>query len=157
MQKLSGVIGLGVCLAATTCLGNETNTLGARVASAAAAVESDEWSWQHATYGPLEMGMSAGMPLVGMFVGGAVGTIVPVKGMKPGCKALVPYTAVAGVAVGAVAGALLTPVVMAEGLFDTFTGGAFANRPFAWFNVRVLTGTDDRKDKAEAPAAEKEK
>lgn len=153
IQRLTGMMVLSICLATTVCLGNGTNTLAKRVANAAAAVESDEWCWQNATYGPLEIGSSAGMPFVGMFLGGMIGTIVPLKGMKPGCKVLVPYMAIGGVAVGAVAGALLTPVVMIEGLFDTFTGGAFANRPFAWFNVRVLTSTDDILDDGDGQEA----
>jgi|GEM_PF-5849569 len=104
---------------------------------APAAQAGQGWTWKRLAYGPIELGAAGLMPVMGIFVGGTIGAIVPLKGMHPYCKVLVPYTAVGGAAVGATAGAVLAPVIVAEGLFDTLTGGAFAERPFAWFNVKV--------------------
>lgn len=106
-------------------------------APASSAPADNGWTWKRLTYGPIEIGAAALMPLMGIFVGGTIGAIVPLKGMHPYCKVLVPYMAVGGSAVGATAGAILTPVILAEGVVDTVTGGAFAERPFAWFNVKV--------------------
>jgi len=103
----------------------------------AAAESGAGWTWKRLAYGPIELGAAGLMPVMGIFVGGTIGAIVPLKGMHPYCKVLVPYTAVGGGAVGATAGAMLAPVIVAEGVFDTLTGGAFAERPFAWFNVKV--------------------
>lgn len=112
--------------------------LGAAAAPQAPAAQAGEgWTWKRLAYGPVELGAAGLMPVMGIVVGGTIGAIVPMKGMHPYCKVLVPYTAVGGGAVGATAGAMLAPVIVAEGLFDTLTGGAFAERPFAWFNVKV--------------------
>lgn len=108
-----------------------------QAASEAPAQTDNGWTWKRLSYGPIEIGAAALMPIMGIFVGGTIGAIVPIKGMHPYCKVLVPYTAVGGGAVGATAGAMLTPIILVEGVFDTFTGGAFAERPFAWFNVKV--------------------
>jgi len=99
--------------------------------------DNPQWSWQNLGYGPIEIGSGALAPMAGTFIGGVVGVMLPLKGMQPACAPLVPYTAVGGAAAGTVAGAMLAPVVMIEGLFDTLTGGAFAHRPFAWFNVKI--------------------
>ncbi|GEM_PF-1933542 len=99
--------------------------------------DDPQWSWKKMGYGPIEIGSGALAPMVGAFIGGVVGVMLPLKGMQPACAPLVPYTAVGGAAAGTVAGAMLTPVVIVEGLFDTLTGGAFAHRPFAWFNVKI--------------------
>ncbi|MCX7002567.1 MAG: hypothetical protein NTV22_04760 [bacterium] len=99
--------------------------------------DDPQWSWKNMGYGPIEIGSGALAPMVGAFIGGVVGVMLPLKGMQPACAMLVPYTAVGGAAAGTVAGAMLAPIVMVEGLCNTVTGGAFSHRPFAWFNVKI--------------------
>jgi len=99
--------------------------------------DDPQWSWKNMGYGPIEIGSGALAPMVGAFIGGVVGVMLPLKGMQPACAMLVPYTAVGGAAAGTVAGAMLAPIVIAEGLCNTVTGGAFSHRPFAWFNVKI--------------------
>jgi hypothetical protein len=96
-----------------------------------------EWTAANLAYGPIEIGSGAVAPLAGMVAGGVIGFLLPLKGMSEGCAPLVPYTTVGGAAVGTVAGAMLAPIVIVEGLFDTFTGGAFSDRLYSWFNIRV--------------------
>lgn len=113
--------------------GGETST----TASVTEAEEEEGWTWERLSYGPIELCAAGLMPVIGIFAGGTIGAVIPMKGMHPYCKVLVPYMAIGGAAVGATAGAILAPVVVMEGVFDTLTGGAFASRPFAWFNVKV--------------------
>ena len=54
---------------------------------------SNDWTWKRLAYGPIELCAAGLMPLMGIFVGGTIGAIVPLKGMHPYCKVLVPYTA----------------------------------------------------------------
>ncbi|MCX7847808.1 MAG: hypothetical protein N2595_07255 [bacterium] len=129
----------------TERMGSEAPSGGAAARGAAGAEKEEEgggWTWERVTYGPLELCAAGLMPVVGIFVGGTIGTLVPMKGMHPYCKVLAPYMAVGGGAVGATAGAILAPIIVVEGLFDTLTGGAFAERPFAWFNVKVPLNGD---------------
>jgi hypothetical protein len=91
-------------------------------------------------------------PFVGTFGGIVLGVAVPVQGMTSGSEVLIPYTAASGMALGTATGAMLTPILMAEGLWDTLTFGAFADRPFSWFNTNVQFKAEVDVSKMEAGA-----
>lgn len=113
--------------------------------------DDPEWSWKNLGYGPIEIGSGALAPLGGGVIGGIIGALLPLKGMNEYCAPLVPYTAVGGAAAGTAAGAMLSPIVIVEGLFDTLTGGAFASRPFAWFNVKIPVAAQMQQTFGDAP------
>jgi hypothetical protein len=134
--RFSVSLGLVCAMCAASCMANMTN-LAVRVAEAEQAAGSETWTWSRVGYGPLEIASTALVPLAGILVGGLIGVLVPLKGMESHCVPLVPYTAVAGGAIGATTGAMLSPIIAVEGVFDLMTAGAFAKRPFSWFNVKV--------------------
>jgi hypothetical protein len=113
--------------------------------------DDPEWSWKNLGYGPIEIGSGALAPIGGGVIGGIIGALLPLKGMNEYCAPLVPYTAVGGAAAGTAAGAMLSPIVVVEGLFDTLTGGAFASRPFAWFNVKIPVAAQMQQTFGDAP------
>ena len=96
--------------------------------------ESEDWVIGNLTIGPIELLSTGFLPLAGAAGGGVIGGVIPFKGMQSDwCALLLPYTIPAGIGGGAVIGALLAPVVAIEGVFDTLTFGAFADKPFDWF------------------------
>lgn len=99
---------------------------------------STNWTAGNLAYGPLELIAGAGAPVVGALVGFGVGAVVPSFFMKKGSEILLPATITCGAAAGAACGLAITPVCAVEGVFDTLTGGAFANGYFSWINTDHL-------------------
>jgi len=156
MSRTHLIITLVLAVAAMAACGRAATTNSAGVLAARPA-ETNEWSMRNLATGPIEMGGGAVLPMIGMLAGGIIGAEVPLEYMEPGCAALAPYGAVAGATVGTVAFALLSPVVIIEGLFDTFTGGLCAARPFAWFNVKVPMDSGDLLGEPEMNGGAKDK
>ncbi len=101
---------------------------------------STNWTAGNLAYGPLELIAGAGAPVLGALVGFGVGAVVPSFFMKKGSEILLPATIPCGTAAGAACGLAITPVCAVEGIFDTLTGGAFANGYFSWINTDHLKG-----------------
>lgn len=97
------------------------------------ATTSTSWSAKNLGYGPLELVSGALAPLGGMLIGAFIGAMIPIENMEKNRYLVVPYSTLAGAATGTTMGAMVSPIVIIEGIFDTLTGGAFASRPFAWF------------------------
>ena len=96
---------------------------------------STNWSAGNLAYGPVEILSGAGIPVIGMFTGLAVGTATPYFFMKKGSEILLPFTIPCGAAAGAACGLAITPICVVEGVFDTITGGIFADEYFSWVNT----------------------
>ena len=155
MSKRHLVTMLALAVAAMAACGHAATTNSAGVLTTQPA-ETNEWSMRNLATGPIEVGGGAILPMIGMLAGGIIGAEVPLEYMEPGCAVLAPYGALAGATVGAVAFALLSPVVIIEGMFDTFTGGLFATRPFAWFNVKMPMDSGDLLGEPETNGGAKE-
>ncbi|NLF37930.1 hypothetical protein GX586_00700 [bacterium] len=140
-MKRIPVLALAIVAACALCRAEEQKAAKAQAEpraaeSPAAEAAATEWSAKNLLYGPFEIGYGATLPL---FIGGLgtyFGAAIPFQAMKPGSQALLPYTIPAGMAFGATAGALFSPVIILEGVVDTLTCGAFADRPFDWFIQR---------------------
>ena len=101
---------------------------------------STNWTAGNLAYGPLELIAGAGAPALGALVGLGVGIAVPHFFMKKGSEILLPATIPCGAVAGAACGLAITPVCAVEGIFDTLTGGIFANGYFSWINTDHLKG-----------------
>jgi len=101
---------------------------------------STNWTAGNLAYGPIELIAGVGAPVIGTLVGLGVGAAVPSFFMKKGSEILLPATIPCGAAAGAACGLAITPVCAVEGIFDTLTGGAFADGYFSWINTDHLKG-----------------
>jgi hypothetical protein len=97
------------------------------------ATTSTSWSAKNLGYGPIELVSGALAPLGGMLIGGFIGAMIPIETMEKNQYLVVPYSTLAGAATGTTMGAMVSPIIVLEGVFDTLTGGLFASRPFSWF------------------------
>jgi hypothetical protein len=77
-----------------------------------------------------------------MLLGGIIGAMVPIETMQKNTYIVVPYSTVAGAATGTTIGALVSPIILLEGVIDTITGGLFADRPFSWFTFSEIASED---------------
>ena len=99
---------------------------------------STNWTAGNLAYGPLELIAGAGAPVLGTLIGFGVGAVVPSFFMKKGSEILLPATIPCGAVAGAACGLAITPVCAVEGVFDTLTGGIFADGYFSWINTDHL-------------------
>ena len=99
---------------------------------------STNWTAGNLVYGPIEILAGAGTPVIGMLAGFGAGAAIPHFFMKKGSEILLPVTIPCGMAAGTACGLAITPICAIEGLFDTLTGGMFANGYFSWINTDDL-------------------
>ncbi|RLD12578.1 MAG: hypothetical protein DRI44_00105 [Chlamydiae bacterium] len=99
---------------------------------------STNWAAGNLVYGPIEILAGVGTPVIGMFAGFGAGIAVPHFFMKKGSEILLPATIPCGTVAGAACGLAITPICAIEGLFDTLTGGFFADGYFSWINTSDL-------------------
>jgi hypothetical protein len=143
---------LSLCLAATLVATLVVGPLGAadEVQPAPAPAQEQGWTPENLFFGPAEIGTGILAPLVGAVGGTALGIIFPIKAMSTSGRGLIPYTAPGGMAIGTATGALVAPMLITEGLWDTLTFGAFSDRPFSWFKTNVSFQADVKQGSIEA-------
>ena len=92
------------------------------------AFADEQWTWHNLYYGPLEMLMSPMMLFIGpaSCASGWSNYPYPEKDTKPAS----PLASVGGGALGIGMGLVMFPTVLLKGVFDTLTGGAWANSGF---------------------------
>ena len=99
---------------------------------------STNWTAGNLFYGPIEILSGVGTPVIGALAGFGAGAAIPHFFMKKGSEILLPFTIPCGTIAGATCGLAITPICAVEGLFDTITGGIFANGYFSWINTEDL-------------------
>jgi hypothetical protein len=139
MKYLISILLLAVCpalFAATPDVNVSVQTNAALIQTSFStpfATTSTSWSAKNLGYGPIELVSGALAPFGGMLIGGFIGAMIPIETMEKNQYLVVPYSTLAGAATGTTMGAMISPIIILEGLFDTLTGGVFADRPFSWF------------------------
>ena len=99
---------------------------------------STNWTAVNLAYGPIEILSGVGTPVIGALAGFGAGVAIPHFFMKKGSEILLPFTIPCGMTAGVVCGLAITPICAVEGLFDTVTGGIFADGYFSWINTEDL-------------------
>jgi hypothetical protein len=131
---------LRVCLAVTlvaSLAGVGALPAAQEIGAAPAPVQEQGWTRANLLYGPIEIAGGIFAPLIGTLGGTVLGIVFPIKAMGTGSRVLIPYTAAGGMVVGTATGALVAPVLITEGVWDTLTFGAFSDRAFSWFKTNV--------------------
>ena len=135
-MKTPGKIGVGLCVA--LLLLNLAAT-GARAAGGAAvppakpspdAFSDEEWTAHNLYYGPLEILMSPMMLFIGPAAYSSGWSNYPY--VEKDTKPANPLTMAGGAALGLGMGLIMVPAVLLKGVFDTLTGGAWANSGFIY-------------------------
>jgi len=118
------------------------------------ATTSTAWSAKNLGYGPIEIVSGVLAPLGGLLLGGVIGAVVPLETMEKNKFLVLPYSTVAGAATGTTLGALVSPIIILEGVVDTITCGVFADRPFSWFKFSEPMVESDESEKSETTEQE---